>query len=280
MATDGIKQPIDLNEVTGYNKAQSAKPKKDPNELDNDAFMKLFLEQLKNQDPTSPMETDKIITQTAQLTQVEMQEQTKQTMIEVADAMKSTQATNEELRNFQKDMKSTLEALLASINKNAESSIDHSSALTSSPYNSINMIGKIVETKINGLNIEEGKDIDFELYFDENIDISRGSPKIMIFNENKELVREFDISAYNGMSGYLRFSWDSRDNQGNALPSGAYNVIANYNQNLDGSVNIARLGRGEVQSVIFNDGKPHLRLGELIVPLEEALEFYAKKVSN
>ena len=277
MATDGIKQPIDLNEVTGYNKAQSAKPKKDPNELDNDAFMKLFLEQLKNQDPTSPMETDKIITQTAQLTQVEMQEQTKQTMIEVADAMKSTQATNEELRNFQKDMKSTLEALLASINKNAESSIDHSSALTSSPYNSINMIGKIVETKINGLNIEEGKDIDFELYFDENIDISRGSPKIMIFNENKELVREFDISAYNGMSGYLRFSWDSRDNQGNALPSGAYNVIANYNQNLDGSVNIARLGRGEVQSVIFNDGKPHLRLGELIVPLEEALEFYAKK---
>ena len=277
MATDGIKQPIDLNEVTGYNKAQSAKPKKDPNELDNDAFMKLFLEQLKNQDPTSPMETDKIITQTAQLTQVEMQEQTKQTMIEVADAMKSTQATNEELRNFQKDMKSTLEALLASINKNAESSIDHSSALTSSPYNSINMIGKIVETKINGLNIEEGKDIDFELYFDENIDISRGSPKIMIFNENKELVREFDISAYNGMSGYLRFSWDSRDNQGNVLPSGAYNVIVNYNQNLDGSVNIARLGRGEVQSVIFNDGKPHLRLGELIVPLEEALEFYAKK---
>lgn len=277
MATDGIKQPIDLNEVTGYNKAQSAKPKKDPNELDNDAFMKLFLEQLKNQDPTSPMETDKIITQTAQLTQVEMQEQTKQTMIEVADAMKSTQATNEELRNFQKDMKSTLEALLASINKNAESSIDHSSALTSSPYNSINMIGKIVETKINGLNIEEGKDIDFELYFDENIDISRGSPKIMIFNENKELVREFDISAYNGMGGYLRFSWDSRDNQGNALPSGAYNVIANYNQNLDGSVNIVRLGRGEVQSVIFNDGKPHLRLGELIVPLEEALEFYAKK---
>ncbi len=278
MTTDGIKQPIDLNEVTGYNKAQSEKPKKNPNELDNDAFMKLFLEQLKNQDPTSPMETDKIITQTAQLTQVEMQEQTKQTMIEVADAMKSTQATNEELRSFQNDMKTTLEALLASINKSSESLVDNNSnVLTSSPYNSINMIGKIVETKINGLNVEEGKDIDFELYFDENIDISKGRPTIMIFNENKELVREFDISAYNGMGGYLRFSWDSRDNLGNALPSGAYNVIANYNQNLDGNFNVARLGRGEVQSIIFNDGKPHLRLGELIVPLEDALEFYAKK---
>lgn len=276
MATESIRQPINLNEVTGYNKAQSEKPKKDTNELDNDAFMKLFLEQLKNQDPTSPMETDKIITQTAQLTQVEMQEQTKQTMIEVANAMKSTQATNEELKNFQNDMKTTLEALLASINKNAESS-SSPDTLISSPYNSINMIGKIVETKINGLNVDEGKNIDFELYFDESIDANRGIPKIMIFNEDKELVREFDISASDGKSGYLSFNWDSRDNLGNALPSGAYNVIAHYNQNADGSSNIARLGRGEVQSVIFNDGKPYLRLGELIVPLEEALEFYARK---
>lgn len=277
MALDNIKEPIDLNEVSGYNKAQEAKPKKNTNELDNDAFMKLFLEQLKNQDPTSPMETDKIITQTAQLTQVEMQEQTKQTMIEVANAMKSTQATNEELKNFQNDMKTTLEALLASINKNAESSIDNiSSPAISSPYNSVNLIGKIAETKINGLNLEEGKNIDFELYFDENIDASRGIPKIMIFNENKELVREFDISAYNGKGGYLSFSWDSRDSLGNSLPSGAYNVIANYNHNIDGSSNIARLGRGEIQSVIFDDGKPHLRMGDLIVPLEEALEFYAK----
>ena len=278
MAANSIREPINLNEISGYNKAQEAKPKKNTNELDNDAFMKLFLEQLKNQDPTSPMETDKIITQTAQLTQVEMQEQTKQTMIEVANAMKSTQATNEELKNFQNDMKTTLEALLASINKNAESSVDNvSNTYISSPYNSINIIGKIAETKINGLNIEEGKNIDFELYFDENIDANRGIPKIMIFNDNNELVREFDISSYNGKGGYLSFTWDSRDNLGDILPSGAYSVIANYNQNLDGSSNIARLGRGEVQSIIFDDGKPHLRMGDLAVPLEEALEFYAKK---
>ena len=269
-----IKEKIDLNEVSGYNKAKENKPKKNTNELDNDAFMKLFLEQLKNQDPTSPMEPDKVITQTAQLTQVEMQEQTKQTMIEVANAMKSTQATNEELKNFQNDMKTTLEALLASINKNAESS---DISPISSPYNSINMIGKIAETKINGLNVKEGKNIDFELYFDEKIDINRGIPKIMIFNENKDLVREFDISGYNGKSGYLSFDWDSRDSLGNALPSGAYSVIANYNHNLDGSSNIARLGRGEVQSVIFDDGKAHLRMGDLVVPLEDALEFYVKK---
>ncbi|RAX51554.1 flagellar basal body rod modification protein [Helicobacter sp. 16-1353] len=273
---DNKREPIDLNEITGYNKVQKDKVKKDTSKLDNDAFMKLFLEQLKNQDPTAPMETDKIITQTAQLTQVEMQEQTKQTMIEVAEAMKSTQSTNEELKNFQNDMKTTLESLLAVLSK--DSPISNVST-EDSPYNSLNMIGKIAETKINGLNVEENKAIDFDIYFDEPIDAMRGIPKLLIFNENKDLVREIDISQYNGQSGYLRFRWDVKDNVANPIPSGAYSVIANYNYNNDGSYNIARLGRGEVQSVIFSDGKPHLRMGELIVPLSEALEFYSKKVN-
>lgn len=274
ISTESKREPVNLNELSGYNKANKDKPQQDTNRLDNDAFMKLFLEQLKNQDPTAPMETDKIITQTAQLTQVEMQEQTKQTMIEVAEAMKNTQSTNEELKNFQSDMKTTLESLLAVLDKDSNIA---NIASEDSPYNSVNMIGKIAETKINGLNVEENKGIDFEIYFDEPIDIMRGIPKLLILNENKELVREIDISQYNGQNGYLKFSWDTKDNTSNPLPSGAYNVIANYNYNPDGSYNIARLGRGEVQSIIFSDGKPHLRLGELIIPINEALEFYDKQ---
>lgn len=269
------REPLNLNEVTGYNKAQKNKPKPDPQKLDNAAFMKLFLEQLKNQDPTAPMETDKIITQTAQLTQVEMQEQTKQTMIEVAEAMKSTKATNEELKNFQTDMKSTLERLLAVLSKDGEAINATNSG--DSPYNSINVIGKIAETAINGLNIADNiAPKDFELYFDEPIDINKGIPKILVFNENKEIVREIDISSYAGKSGYLSFAFDGMDNADNELPNGAYSVIANYNFNPDGSYNIARIGRGEVQSIIFNDGIAHLRMGELIVPFSEAVEFYAK----
>lgn len=268
-----IREAINLNQITGYDEAIKNKEKKDTSRLDNDAFMKLFLEQLKNQDPTAPMETDKIITQTAQLTQVEMQEQTKQTMIEVANAMKSTQSTNEELKNLQNDMKTTLQSLLEVLSK--DSSIAKETEAFA--YNGVDMIGKIAETKINGLNINENKPIDFELYFDEAIDLTKGIPKILIFNENKEVVKEFDISQNNGESGYLKFNWDTKDNNHNPLPSGAYNVIANYNYKKDGSYNIARLGRGEVQSVIFNDGIPNLRLGDLIIPLNEILEFYTKK---
>ncbi|WP_300900028.1 flagellar hook capping FlgD N-terminal domain-containing protein, partial [uncultured Helicobacter sp.] len=116
---------IDLAEVTG-SAAKIAKEKekvRNINELDNDAFMRLFLEQLKNQDPTAPMETDKIITQTAQLTQVEMQEQNKKTMIEVAEAMKSTQETNKELKEFQEQMKESLEALNTGMQENAKSNV-------------------------------------------------------------------------------------------------------------------------------------------------------------
>ena len=52
---------VNLAEITGAKAAQEAKKQEAPkiaNGLDKDAFMKLFLEQLKNQDPTAPMETD------------------------------------------------------------------------------------------------------------------------------------------------------------------------------------------------------------------------------
>lgn len=281
MEASEVKTPINLNEITGYNEAQKKKPKNEPNKLDNTAFMRLFLEQLKNQDPTSPMETDKIITQTAQLTQVEMQEQTKQTMIEVANAMKSTQETNKELKDLQSDMKVALENLIAILsNKDSapDSARDSASAgASASAPNGLEMIGKIAETKINGLNLAENQRIDFELYFDEAIDASKGAPKILVQNEAGEIVKEIDISEYSGKSGYLHFNFDGKDNNGQNLPSGAYNIISQYNFKPDGSYNIARIGRGEVQSVILNDGKVHLRMGEMIVPLDDALEFYLKQ---
>lgn len=271
IADNTKREPLNLNEVTGYNQANKNKVKKNPNELDNDAFMKLFLEQLKNQDPTAPMETDKIITQTAQLTQVEMQEKTKQTMIELAEAMKKTQASNESFQKFQEDMQNTLEAL-----RNTLDSSSQINTASASPQNSINMIGNIAETKINGVNIEENQPIDFELYFDEAIDITKGIPKIFIINEDKNIVREMDISNANGKEGYVKFTWDTLDNNAKSLPSGAYSIIANYNFNQDGSYNTARVGRGEIESVILSDNKPFLRLGELVIPLEDALEFYPR----
>ncbi|BCD51824.1 hypothetical protein NHP194022_14950 [Helicobacter suis] len=104
--------------------------------------MKLFLEQLKNQDPTAPMETDKIISQTAQLSQVEMQEENKKAMKEVADAMQSTKETNKSLKDSQGKLQDTLENLNKGMNNTLQSNMAMAQV---AGLNSVSMIGKIAE---------------------------------------------------------------------------------------------------------------------------------------
>jgi len=58
--------------------------------LDKDAFMKLFLAELQNQDPTDPMDTDKMITQTANLTTVESMESVQSSIADLVSSFQST----------------------------------------------------------------------------------------------------------------------------------------------------------------------------------------------
>ncbi|WP_084340110.1 flagellar hook assembly protein FlgD [Helicobacter pametensis] len=274
-----LEQPNALAKLTGQDikEAEKKKNQRNINELDNDAFMKLFLEQLKNQDPTAPMETDKIITQTAQLTQVEMMEQNKKTMMEVADAMKSTKEVNEELKKFQEAFKASLEGLDKGIGESAKAS---DSMTQMSSFNTVAMIGKIAETDVFGITLEKEGKADFSLYFDEPIDASKGKPMISILDEKGNLVASIDLKDKNGEKGYINFSWDGKQKNGNQAQEGTYTIKADYNLNeKTGEYHHARVGRGEVQSVIFQNGKPMLRMGELIVPIQSALEFYEKSSS-
>ncbi|WP_235852481.1 flagellar hook assembly protein FlgD [Helicobacter vulpis] len=271
--------PIDLAEVTGA-KAAMEKKKHEPkiaNGLDKDAFMKLFLEQLKNQDPTAPMETDKIITQTAQLTQVEMQEESKKTMKEVADAMQSSKDTNQSLKDFQGKLKETLEHL----DKGMDNSLKASALLTeASGRNSVTMIGKIAETDVKGINVGKGK-VTFALYFDQPIQASEGNPGVQIFDQNKQLVRTLSLKEKNGQQGYVNFEWDGLNQEGKPVKPGTYEVVAEYNLDPHSNKYLhTRIGRGEVQSVVFNKGKPMLRMGEMVLPMDSALEFYDKPSSR
>lgn len=265
-----------LAKMTGQDIAEAEKKKnqRNINELDNEAFMKLFLEQLKNQDPTAPMETDKIITQTAQLTQVEMMEQNKKTMMDVADAMKSTKEVNEELKKFQEAFKSSLENLNKGVDTGAKAS-DNMTQMAS--FNTVAMIGKIAETDIFGIDLQEGGEAKFSLYFDEPIDTSKGHPTITILDKDNNFVNSIDLDDKNGESGYIDFTWNGEQKGGKKAPSGTYHVKAEYNlDEKSGKYHESRIGRGEVQSVIFKDGKPLLRMGEMIVPIASALEFYEK----
>ncbi len=271
--------PIDLAEVTGA-KAAMEKKKHEPkvaNGLNKDAFMKLFLEQLKNQDPTAPMETDKIISQTAQLSQVEMQEENKKAMKEVADAMQSTKETNKSLKDSQGKLQDTLENLNKGMNNTLQSNMAMAQV---AGLNSVSMIGKIAETDVKGINVTKGK-VDFSLYFDEPIKVSEGSPGVQIFDKDKQLVRTLSLKEKNGKQGYVAFEWDGLNDQGKPVPAGTYEVFAEYNLNPTSNKYLhTRIGRGEIQGVVFDKGKPMLRMGEMILPMDSALEFYDKTNSR
>lgn len=269
---------IDLAEVTGAKAAAEAKKKEAPkiaNGLDKDAFMKLFLEQLKNQDPTAPMETDKIITQTAQLTQVEMQEENKKTMKEVAEAMKSTKETNDALKGFQGDLKKTLEKMDKGIDENINSNAYLAQV---SALNAVSMIGKVVETDVNGVNIGGQGEVNFALYFDEPIKENAGKASIQIFDKDKHLVKTIPIEGKDGQSGYIAFKWDGLDDKGQRVGEGTYDIRAEYNLNSStNQYHQARVGRGEVESVVFDKGRPMIKMGPMILPMDSAIEFYDKQ---
>lgn len=60
--------------------------------LGKDDFLKLLLTELSYQDPTSPMDTEKILTQTSQLATLETQQNTNKVMTELANRFKMEQS--------------------------------------------------------------------------------------------------------------------------------------------------------------------------------------------
>lgn len=59
-------------------------------ELDSDAFMQLLLTELQYQDPTDPMDADKMLTQTSQLATLETQQSTNDIMEKLATQMSNS----------------------------------------------------------------------------------------------------------------------------------------------------------------------------------------------
>ena len=148
------------------------------------------------------------------------------------------------------------------------------------------MIGNIAETPYTALKVEKNEAIDFELYFDEPIDPTKGQPKITITDKDNNVIREIDLAAqdeegnyiYLNKEGYVEFEWDTRDSKGKFVANGDYTVKAEYN--LDSTTNQykeTQLGRGEVQSILFDAGVPYVKLGDhLTVPIIYVTSYYKK----
>ena len=81
---------------TGLNAAtntdvQTSSATEDKTKLSNDDFMKLLLVELQYQDPTEPMDTEKILTQTSQLATLESSDNTNNALEKLADSLGTSQ---------------------------------------------------------------------------------------------------------------------------------------------------------------------------------------------
>jgi len=83
------------NNINSVQKNTSTDTVYNPNsKLDKDAFMKLFLKQLEMQDPTQPMDTDKMLDQTAQLSTMEMNQNMQTTLDKLSSNLQTTNELN------------------------------------------------------------------------------------------------------------------------------------------------------------------------------------------
>lgn len=196
-----------------YSGATAAASTKDKSVLGKDDFLKLLLLELKYQDPTSPMDSEKILTQTSQLATLE-----------------STENTNK-----------ALETLASSLNASLQ-------------YTGISAIGKLADMGSNAIVREEGKDVDFEIYFPEDVQ----SGKVNILDKNGNILRSMAIGSTD--AGIATYNWDGTNDSGVALDEGVYYVESAYTKT-DGTSGTARLGIYPIEAIKFDSGKTYAKLG-------------------
>ncbi len=269
--SNGVTSPTD-------NPSHATKPKDDNNGLDKDAFLKLFLEQLKAQDPTAPMETNQILEQSAMMTQIEMQQQMKETLASMTESIENMAKSADALAKFQ----TTMGEVLKDLSTNIEGNNEITTLLAQlNAYNTSGVLGKIAETQFTGIQLTEeqvGKRQTFDLYFDEPINLDKNNggnelAKVIIKDSNGATVKTIDLAKYrdpetgaavdlNGKKGYITFEWDAKDQSSNNVKAGGYSITAEYNYESDGkTVKTTKIGRGEVMGVAFQNGIPFIKLG-------------------
>lgn len=187
-----------------------------------DRFLTLLVTQLKNQDPMNPMENDQITSQLAQLSTVQGIEQLNDTLLALSGQM---------------DMSQSMQAA--------------------------GLIGK--DILVPGSKIALGSD-------PENPEIKTATPfgidlmapasevAVSIFDGSGRLVRNMPVEVT--APGVYSLAWDGRDDNGVALPDGAYTVqaVASLGESKS-PVAIEALRSGKVDSVAYTTQGLRLNLG-------------------
>lgn len=235
--------------ATGQNAAtapavQASATAVDKTQLSKDDFMKLFLTELQNQDPTAPMDTEKILAQTSQLATIESADNTNQALTDLTAALGKT-------KEF---------STVSAIGKTADTGSD--GITFDQGTDSTFEIYFPKDVKVGSVNITD-KD---------------GNPTGAVYDVLDANGKKIDnLATTTGLkAGVYQFAWDGTNLNGGKADSGIYHVNATYVDANDTAAGIqqTKLGAYPIESVKFDQGKTYVKLGSSYVPLENVTEIY------
>jgi flagellar basal-body rod modification protein FlgD len=186
-----------------------------------ETFLTLLTTQLKNQDPTSPMDSNQFTQQLVQFSQVEQQIET---------------------------------------NTNLSSLIRQGNSLAGSYATAY--LGKSVSVTNGQASLQDGA-----ANWTYTLDATASEATATVTNQNGRVV--FTGPLADKGAGTHGFAWNGKDNNGNALPNGAYKLTVTA-KTADGSaVSNSVASAGIVSQIDMTSGTPQFVIGNMQVSLAE-----------
>ncbi|EAK1162589.1 flagellar basal body rod modification protein [Campylobacter jejuni] len=212
--------------------------------LDKDAFLKLLLIELQHQDPTDPMDSDKMLTQTSQLSALEMQQNTNTTMQKMVETMQKL-------------------------------SDSFSTSMSTSALGAIGKMATVSDNKIKLTGADEL--IALKMYLPEDSD--ENGVTLEIYDSNNKLVFSEKSDAKSISQGLFTMEWPGRNNDGVYAGDGEYTVKMVYN-NKNGEKITANYGTYPIEGIVFKDGQAIAKMAGQEVPFDQIKEITDYKLSS
>ncbi len=212
----------------------------DKTALGKDDFMTLLLVELQHQDPTEPMDSEKILTQTSQLASLESAENTNKALEDLAASLSSAQSFS----------------TVAAIGKTADlgsNAIGHDQGSTSS-----------FEVYFP----EDIKSGTIEILDSDGNTVATLDAKLDLSEK-----KDGSLDDTPNPAGTYQYDWTGVLSNGSQADSGVYYVTASYKDSA-GKDLTTRMGTYPIDSVKFDSGNTYLKLGSSYVALENVKEIY------
>ncbi|EHE6762794.1 flagellar basal body rod modification protein [Campylobacter coli] len=212
--------------------------------LDKDAFLKLLLIELQHQDPTDPMDSDKMLTQTSQLSALEMQQNTNTTMQKMVETMQKL-------------------------------SDSFSTSMSTSALGAIGKMATVSDNKIKLTGADEL--IALKMYLPEDSD--ENGVTLEIYDSNNKLVFSEKSDAKSISQGLFTMEWPGRNNDGVYAGDGEYTVKMVYN-NKNGEKITANYGTYPIEGIVFKEGIAYAKMAGQEVPFDAIQEITDYKLGS